>query len=60
MRIPFDDLTGKEYTLYFNDAVYERNENYSYSYTGTDTANQYPFRYNSERGDEEGNRPTSR
>ena len=54
MRIPFDDLTGKEYTLYFNDAVYERNENYSYSYTGTDTANQYPFRYNSERGDEEG------
>ena len=49
MRISFDEITAKEYTLYFNDAVYQRNANYQYN--STDPNAMYPFVYDGERGD---------
>ena len=52
MLISFDEITAKEYTLYFNDAVYERNE--SYQYNSLDPNAMYPFTYDGERGDEAG------
>lgn len=53
MTKDFDELMSKEYTLYFNDAVYDVNENYSYN--ATQTENMYPFVYDGERtADDEG------
>ena len=53
MTVSFDELLNKQYTLYFNDAVYDKNENYSYN--ATDTENMYPFIYDGERtADDEG------
>ena len=53
MTVSFDELLNKQYTLYFNDAVYDKNENYSYN--ATDTENMYPFTYDGERtADDEG------
>lgn len=52
MRIPFDELLSKPYTLYFNDGVYAKNENYQYD--STDPDRMYPFTYDGERGDREG------
>ena len=52
MRISFDEITDKQYTLYFNDAVYEKNENYQYD--STDPNQMYPYTYDGERGDAEG------
>ncbi len=42
----FDEMTGKEYTLYFNDEVYTKNENYNLATAGT----EYAFNYEGNRG----------
>ena len=45
MTIPFDELTGKPFTLYYNDAVYEKNANYVMPGSG------HAFTYVGERSD---------
>ena len=47
MTVDFDELMSKEYTLYFNDAVYTEVDGFS----GISQANLYPFKYNGERDD---------
>ena len=38
--IPFEDIIGREYTLYYNDALYTKTDggNYTYNYRGYDIA----------------------
>lgn len=50
--IPFEDILSKEYTLYFNDAVYQKDAEYVYPGSGSHT---YPFRYGGERTGENAN-----
>lgn len=47
MTVDFDELMSKEYTLYFNDAVYTEVDGFS----GISQTNLYPFKYNGERDD---------
>ena len=49
-KIPFDEILGKKYTLFFNDAVYTENENWTqmdYLLNGN-----YPFSYQGRRTQE--------
>lgn len=45
-KLLFDEILGKRYTLYFNDAVYSKNENWTQA---SYLSNQYPFSYQGDR-----------
>lgn len=45
-KLLFDEILGKRYTLYFNDAVYTKNENWTQA---SYLSNQYPFSYQGDR-----------
>ena len=45
-KLLFDEILRKRYTLYFNDAVYTKNENWTQA---SYLSNQYPFSYQGDR-----------
>ena len=45
-KLLFDEILEKRYTLYFNDAVYSKNENWTQA---SYLSNQYPFSYQGDR-----------
>ena len=47
MEVAFSDILGKEYTLFYNDAVYEENTNYQPPFTSGTV--DYPFVYSGRR-----------
>ncbi len=48
MTVPFEEILGKQYTFFYNDAVYTRNENYRKP-TLRDPVVNYPFTYEGKR-----------
>ncbi|MDE6058584.1 MAG: ABC transporter ATP-binding protein/permease [Clostridia bacterium] len=53
MFIDYSEILGKEYTLFFNDAVYSPNEDYVKP-TLMNPTNDYPFYYHGTRTESEG------